>query len=102
MEITPELITQLARLSRIGLVEGEEHRLMLDLTQIVTYMEQLAALNVEDQQPLRSVIQEQSCPLCSDEVEGSQLLSRDRFLANSPSHVAGMIRVPAILQGYES
>jgi aspartyl-tRNA(Asn)/glutamyl-tRNA(Gln) amidotransferase subunit C len=102
VNITPELITQLARLSRVGLVEGEEHRLMRDLTQILHYIEQLSKVDVSGVEPLRQVVPGVQCPRCADEVVGEQLLNRDTFLANAPAHVAGMVRVPAVMQGYES
>ncbi len=102
MNITPELITQLSRLCRVGLVEGEEHRLMGDLSQILNYIEQLSTIDVSGVEPLLQVVEGVSCRRAPDEVVGQQLLPREAFLENSPSHVAGMIRVPAVMQGYES
>ncbi len=102
MNITPELITQLSRLCRVGLVEGEEERLMTDLKQILNYIDQLATVDVDGVEPLRQVVADLPCPRAKDEVDGEQLLARDVFLQNSPSHVAGMVRVPAVMAGYES
>lgn len=102
MNITPELITQLSRLCRVGLVEGEEERLMSDLSQILGYIEQLSAVDITGVEPMRQVVPNIICPRAGDEVSGEQLLARDTFLANAPSHVGGMLRVPAVMQGYES
>ena len=95
-QLDKETIQQLTRLCRIDCTEEEQDSLLKDLKKILSFIEQLQEVNTDDIPPCNHVLQEISNVFREDSV--GQTLNRDVFLANAPSHIGGMIRVPPVIQ----
>ena len=95
-QLDKETIQQLTRLCRIDCTEEEQDSLLKDLKKILSFIEQLQEVNTDDIPPCNQVLQEISNVFREDSV--GQTLNRDVFLANAPSHIGGMIRVPPVIQ----
>jgi aspartyl-tRNA(Asn)/glutamyl-tRNA(Gln) amidotransferase subunit C len=91
-----EEFTKLSKLCRIACTEEEKQQFLTALSSILAYMEQLKEIETEGVPPCNTVLETVSNIMREDEV--GTLLSRDVFLANAPSHVGGMIRVPPVLK----
>jgi len=91
-----ETVIKLCRLCRIEVDEEELDLLAEDLPKILDYVERLKEVDTEGVEPCSHVIGGLSTPFRTDEV--GELLERDRFLANAPSHTAGMVRVPPVIK----
>ncbi|MFZ4098944.1 MAG: Asp-tRNA(Asn)/Glu-tRNA(Gln) amidotransferase subunit GatC [Chlamydiia bacterium] len=104
MSVSPENLQLLAKLCRVGLVEGEEQRLLEDLNRILVYVDQLNEVDISQVEPLLQVLDGLCCPMAEDVVDEHDALPRARFLENAPAggQCAGMIRVPPVMSGYES
>lgn len=99
-QLDQETIKMLTRLSRIECSEDECSSLLEDLSKIITYVEQLDEIDTENVQPCNHVLTEVSNVMRDDET--GKTLSRETFLANAPSHVGGMIKVPPVITGHKS
>lgn len=95
-ELTKETIRYLSKLCRIHVTEEEEDGLLSDLQRILGYIEQLQSIDTEGV-PASSHVIPGVCNVTRDDVAG-EILPRETFLSNAPDHVAGMIRVPPVLQ----
>lgn len=95
-DLNKETIKQLSRLCRIHCTEEEEESLLQDLKKILNYIELLQQINTDNVPPCNQVLEDQS-NVFRDDVVGS-VLDKEAFLANAPSHVGGMIRVPPIIK----
>ena len=88
-------ILTLARLANIDLGKEEEKTLQMNLSKIVDYMASLQIVDTNDTPPCTSVLEKGSDSNFEDRV--GIPLDRDVFLANTPSQVGGMIRVPPVI-----
>ncbi len=95
-QIEKKTIKKLTQLCRIDCTEDEQESLFKDLEKILAYIEQLQEVNTDDVAPCYQVLEEVT-NVYRDDVVG-QVLNRDAFLANAPSHIAGMIRVPPVIK----
>ena len=86
----------LKKLCRIECTEEEKKSFMASLQGGLSYIEQLKEVPTDGIEPCYTVL-EGVCSVLRDDVVG-ETLSRDTFLANAPSHVGGMVRVPPILK----
>lgn len=101
IQINEELISHLASLSRIACTKQQAEGLVQDLSKIVGYFEQLSEVDVEDVAPLEYVSEFiQKAPLRPDNAQNT--LSQEQFLKQAPQAVAQMVRIPAVIQDYES
>ncbi|MGE5196704.1 MAG: Asp-tRNA(Asn)/Glu-tRNA(Gln) amidotransferase subunit GatC [Anaerolineae bacterium] len=98
-DIDDEMLEQLMRLSRIRSTEEEKKKLRQGLQNIIASFEQLREIDTEGVPPCHHVLATFANAMREDEV--GPLLSREDFLANAPSHVGGMIRVPPIMKDAE-
>ena len=89
-------ISTLAKLANIELTEKEEDTLKNNLSKIVHYMDMLKEVDTEGVPPCQSVVKESVSGALEDRKK--QPLDRTTFLDNSPSQVAGMIRVPRVIK----
>jgi aspartyl-tRNA(Asn)/glutamyl-tRNA(Gln) amidotransferase subunit C len=96
MEFDRQLLQQLKQLCRIDISEAEEEKLLKDLKRIVEHVDSLQTLDTEGVPPCSHVIEGQANVLRDDLV--GETLPRERFLANAPDHIGGLIRVPAVIQ----
>jgi len=88
--------SRLTKLCRISLSEEEKEKFLKSLSQILEYISQLQDVPTEGVAPCDTVLATLTNVLRED-IPG-ELLPRDLFLANAPSHVGGMIRVPSVLK----
>lgn len=95
-KLDKETIKTLTRLCRIDCTEEEQNDLLKDLAKILEYIEQLQEIDTENVPPCSQVL-ENMCNVTREDVVG-ELLDRELFLANAPSHIGGMIRVPPVIK----
>jgi aspartyl-tRNA(Asn)/glutamyl-tRNA(Gln) amidotransferase subunit C len=89
-------IKSLIQLSRIDCTEEEQEALLKDLQSILHYAELLNEIDTTHVPPCNHVMDD-IANVMRDDVTGS-VLSREDFLANAPSHIGGMIRVPPVIK----
>jgi aspartyl-tRNA(Asn)/glutamyl-tRNA(Gln) amidotransferase subunit C len=80
----------------IECTEEEKKALQKHLAKVLKHIEQLEEVDTEGVEPCYRVLETLSNVMRDDEV--GDLLDRDRFLANAPSHVGGMVRVPPVIK----
>lgn len=95
-EIDKSTIKNLTQLSRIDCTEEEQEKLLKDLKSILNYVEQLNEIDTTHVPPCNHVL-EDIVNVTREDVVGD-VLSRELFLANAPSHVGGLIRVPPVIK----
>jgi aspartyl-tRNA(Asn)/glutamyl-tRNA(Gln) amidotransferase subunit C len=91
-----EEIDKLIELSRIECTEEEKSALQKDLSKILNYIEELKEIDTNDIEPCYRVLQTLKNVMREDAV--GETLDRSLFLANAPSHVGGLIRVPPVMK----
>lgn len=94
MKITREEVRYIARLARLRLTPEEEERMTLDMGQILSYMEQLNALDTADVPPTSHVL-EMTNVFREDAVE--QRITHDEALENAPDTDGAYFRVPKVI-----
>lgn len=88
---------KLCKLSRLECKDEREKKAILSsLSSILDHMDALKEIETTGVEPCLTVLDTLSNVLRDDIPETP--LSRDLFLANSPSHVGGMIKVPPVLK----
>jgi aspartyl-tRNA(Asn)/glutamyl-tRNA(Gln) amidotransferase subunit C len=94
--LTHEDVTRIAELARLALTDDERELFRRQLAEILTYMEQIAAVDTTGVPPT-SHVQHERTVLRDDVVKPS--LSRDEALANAPDarREAGLFRVPKVI-----
>ena len=95
-KLDKETIQQLTRLCRIDCTEEEQEALLKDLKKILDYIEQLQQIDTENVPPCNHVFEDIANVMREDALES--VLDRETFLANAPSHIGGMIRVPPVIK----
>lgn len=96
VKLDKETIKQLTRLCRIDCTEEEQEALLKDLKKILDYFELLEQVDTEDVPPCNHVLENMTNVMREDII--GQVLDREVFLANAPSHIGGMIRVPPVIK----
>ncbi len=97
MQFDRNSLQKLQKLSRIQCTPEEEQSLLESLQNILNHFEQLNQVNTDHVEACNHVLGALHYNVMRKDETGP-LLSRDEFLANSPSHVGGMIRVLPILK----
>jgi aspartyl-tRNA(Asn)/glutamyl-tRNA(Gln) amidotransferase subunit C len=87
---------KLSRLCRISCTEEEKKKFSKSIEDILSYIQQLQEIDTEGVPPCLTVLETLTNKLREDIPE--EPLSRDLFLANSPSQVGGMIRIPPVFK----
>ncbi len=89
-------LSKLKTLARIDSSPEEDEKLQSSLIRILDYMAQLNEVDTENVEPCRFVLKEMmNCALREDVAQ--DLLPRDKFLANAPDQIGGMIRTPPVI-----
>ncbi|OGN70981.1 MAG: glutamyl-tRNA amidotransferase [Chlamydiae bacterium RIFCSPLOWO2_12_FULL_49_12] len=96
MDFSESELEKLSRLCRIELRSDEKMRLRENLSKILSYIEQLKALELEGVAPCNHVLPQLKNVLREDRAQ--ETLSREEFLKNAPQHIGGMIRVPPVIR----
>ncbi|WP_420420541.1 Asp-tRNA(Asn)/Glu-tRNA(Gln) amidotransferase subunit GatC [Simkania sp.] len=94
--IDKESLKALAKLCRIECDEEALEKLLKNLKSILNYMDLLKEVDTEEVPECNHVLESVQNVMREDKTE--ETLNRETFLANSPSHVGGMIRVPPVIK----
>ncbi|MCB1085269.1 MAG: Asp-tRNA(Asn)/Glu-tRNA(Gln) amidotransferase subunit GatC [Chlamydiia bacterium] len=95
-KLNKETLTQLSELCRIRCEGKEFEKLLENLQSILGYFDQLQEVDTEGVKVCNHV--SESVHSFTREDDPKELLDREKFLKNSPSHVGGMIRVPPVIK----
>ena len=95
MQITDELIDKLADLSKLNFDAEARQEIKKDLARIITFSEQINALDTEGVEPLVYMNEEYNA-WRPDRVE--VLISREEALQNAPKHDNEHILVPKVIK----
>ncbi len=95
MSIEISQVEHVADLARLQLSREELERLSTQLSRILTYMEELNAVDTVGIPGTTSVVAGDDNVLREDEVQPS--LSQDHALSNAPEAVNGLFQVPQII-----
>lgn len=98
-QLDENTIKELIQLCRIGCTEEEQIALLADLKSILDYVNLLQEVETEDIPPCNHVIDGMANVMREDIV--GEIMPREVFLANAPSHIGGMIKVPPVLKSNE-
>lgn len=93
---TREDLDKLKRLCHIECTEEEESRLLTNIQSILAQIDQLHEVNTDLTMGKHNVLDCSCNILQEDEIEPS--LCIDEFLANTPEQVAGMVKVPLLIE----
>lgn len=95
-ELNSQMIRYLTSLSRIQCTAEEEAALLEDLKKILDYVEKLSEVDTDNVPPCNHVLDGISNVMREDAI--GKTLPRETFLANAPSQIGGLIRVPQVLK----
>lgn len=95
MPIDAKVVHDVAALSRLEVDPSEEARLVKELASILSYVEQLQALDVSGIEPTSQVGAGSKPPLREDRVKPSDV--RDEALAQAPDRDGDYFRVPQVV-----
>jgi aspartyl-tRNA(Asn)/glutamyl-tRNA(Gln) amidotransferase subunit C len=95
MAVDRDTVAKIARLARIRITEKESEALTGELSNILDWVEQLAALPTEGVPPMTSVV-ERALPLRDDAVtDGGQA---EAIVRNAPEPADGFFTVPKVVE----
>lgn len=89
-------VKKLAQLSALMLNEDELRAMQTDLTQILSYVDQLEAVDTEGVEPTYAVHELET--VTRDDTVIDYGVSREALLANAPEHKDGSIVVPRVIE----
>jgi aspartyl-tRNA(Asn)/glutamyl-tRNA(Gln) amidotransferase subunit C len=95
MPIDRGTVQKIAALARLRVDAAEEERYVKELQAILSYVEQLQALDVSKIEPTSTVIEGAPPPLRPDEERPSDV--RDDVLAQAPDRDGDYFRVPRVV-----
>jgi aspartyl-tRNA(Asn)/glutamyl-tRNA(Gln) amidotransferase subunit C len=100
-QLSEQEFVKLTKLCRINCSSKERETLVENISKILSYVDLLQELNTSDVPPcIHAMAEKNHVPLREDSV--GTLLPREEFLANAPSQIGGMIRVPPVLSSSTS
>lgn len=92
-----QTLEHLKKLCRIECTEEEDADILNSLNRVLDFAAQLNEVNTENTKTCRYVLRGMlKNQMREDEVK--DVLSREKFLANAPDQIGGMIRVPSVLK----
>jgi aspartyl-tRNA(Asn)/glutamyl-tRNA(Gln) amidotransferase subunit C len=95
MEVNEALIDKLAKLSRLHFTDEEKPRVAADLQKMISFVEKLSELDLDDVKPLLHMTDEVNI-FRDDEVQGS--ISHEDALKNAPLHDNDYFLVPKVIK----
>lgn len=95
MALDKATVARIAALARIKVTEEEQTRLAGELTQILTWIEQLNEVDTTGVEPMASV-GHLTLPMRADVVSDGGI--RDKLLANAPQEARGFFAVPKVVE----
>lgn len=87
----------LQKLCRIACSEEEEVQIQANLLKVLSYIEQLNEVNTDHVEPVSYVLRALAKKKLREDTPIQEHL-KDRFLANAPDQIGGMIRIPSVLK----
>ena len=94
MKITSEVVSHIAKLSRLRLNDVEHELFTKQLNQILAYMDKLNELNTENVEPTSHVLHLKNV-LRKDKLSAS--LPREKIFLNAPDKSGKYFKVPKII-----
>ena len=94
MAITKDTVKKISKLSRISTNSNFEEEMIKDLNSIIKFVDQLNELNIDNVEPLSSVVNEKAT-LREDEVK--KMNAKNDILKNSPEDNENYYVVPLSL-----
>jgi aspartyl-tRNA(Asn)/glutamyl-tRNA(Gln) amidotransferase subunit C len=91
--ITKNQIEHLAKLARLKLSEVEVENLSKDLTEILTYVEKINEINLENVEPLTNILDKLDL-----REDNHQLTDNSLIIENFPEKEDDYLKVPKILE----
>lgn len=95
MEITSEMIDDVAALAKLNLTEAEKIQAKQDLEQILGYMEKIQELDTDTTEPLMYVLPQRNVFREDIEEPGTE---RELILSNAPKQKDGCFLVPKTVE----
>ena len=95
MALDTAAVRRIARLARIAVPEAELAPLARELSGILTWVEQLDAVDTANVEPMTSVVAV-TLPMRADEVTDGGI--QDKILANAPEPQRGFFTVPKVVE----
>jgi len=95
LSLTPEEVTHIARLARVGLSQDELSRFQNQLSQILDYFQRLQEADTENVPPTAHTLAMHSV-MRDDEPKPS--FDKEDILANAPHREGDLFRVRAVLE----
>ena len=95
MAITKNTVKKISKLSRISTNSKFEEEMIKDLNLIIKFVDQLNELNIDNVEPLSSVVNEKAT-LRDDEVK--KMNAKDDILKNSPEDNENYYVVPKVIE----
>ena len=95
MSLTPEEVTHIARLARVGLSQDEISRFQDQLSQILDYFQRLQEADTENVSPTAHTLAMHNI-MRDDEPRPS--FDKEDILANAPQREGDLFRVRAVLE----
>jgi len=89
-------VKKLAALSALTLSEDEVTAMQTDLTQILSYVEQLQAVDTDGVEPTYQAHSLETVTRVDEVIDYG--VSQDELLKNAPKHDAGSVVVPRVLE----
>jgi aspartyl-tRNA(Asn)/glutamyl-tRNA(Gln) amidotransferase subunit C len=95
MSLDAEAVARIARLARIRVTDDEKTHLAAELSQVMSWIDELQSVDTEGVEPLTSVV---GARLRTRPDEVTLSVTRDQILANAPEPMAGFFTVPKVVE----
>lgn len=95
MALDKATVARIAALARIKVPEADLEPLAGELSHILTWIEQLRAVDTEGVEPMTGMA-DVTLPMREDRVTDGN--ARDKILANAPQHAHGFFLVPKVVE----
>jgi aspartyl-tRNA(Asn)/glutamyl-tRNA(Gln) amidotransferase subunit C len=95
MSINKETLEKIAHLARLEFDEKSEEKMLMDMNNMLSFVEKLQELNTDNVEPLQSMTFESN--QFREDIVRDQL-SQDDGLKNAPKRDANYFRVPKVIE----
>ena len=95
MALDKATVTKIARLARVRVAEEDKDSLAGELSNILTFIEQLSEIDTAGVAPMTSVVAQ---PLRRREDKVTDGGKQDDILANAPEKTAGFFTIPKVIE----
>ncbi len=95
MSVDKKTVRHVAKLSRLALAEGEAEIMAPEIANILHFVEQLNAVNVDGVEPLKSILP-MALKMREDVVSDGDI--QDQILKNAPASDDGYFTVPKVVE----